>query len=217
MRVRGVCASCCCPMYQLFIKNCLVGNDLVQYRAAIGAFYAVTHKLIRASEFKLNLLFQLYCAINICCILSLRCVIKNDEFTLYRIILLIICMDIHLNPGPASDTINSLDILHLNIRSIRNKIDYISEFSDTHQILCFSETHLDNTVDADSLKIEGYDEPLRKDRTLNGGGVMVYISSSLIYKRRLDLENIRLETIWVEIKLKSFNLLLCCFYRSDFF
>lgn len=59
-------------------------------------------------------------------------------------------MDIHLNPGPASDTINSLDILHLNIRSIRNKIDYISEFSDTHQILRFSETHLDNTVDADS-------------------------------------------------------------------
>ena len=217
MCVRGVCASCCCPMYQLFIKDCLVGNDLVQYRAAIGAFYAVTHKLIRASEFKLNLLFQLYCAINICCILSLRCVIKNDEFTLYRLILLIICMDIHLNPGPASDTINSLDILHLNIRSIRNKIDYISEFSDTHQILCFKETHLDNTVDADSLKIEGYDEPLRKDRRLNGGGIMVYISSSLIYKRRLDLENIRLETIWVEIKLKSFNLLLCCFYRSDFF
>ena len=46
---------------------------------------------------------------------------------------------------------------------------------------------------------------------------MVYISSSLIYKRRLDLENIRLETIWVEIKLKSFNLLLCCFCRSDCF
>ena len=59
--MRGVCASCCCPTYQLFIKNCLVGNDLVQYWAAIGAFYAVTHKLIRASEFKLNLLFQLYC------------------------------------------------------------------------------------------------------------------------------------------------------------
>ena len=46
---------------------------------------------------------------------------------------------------------------------------------------------------------------------------MVYISKSLIYKRRFDLENIRLETIWVEIKIKSFNLLLYCFYRSDFF
>ena len=47
---------------------------------------------------------------------------------------------------------------------------------------------------------------------------MVYISSSLIYKRPFNLENIRLEPIWVEIKLKSFNLLLlCCFYRSDCF
>ena len=46
---------------------------------------------------------------------------------------------------------------------------------------------------------------------------MVYVSSSLIYKRRFDLENIRLETVWVEIKLKSFNLLLCCFYRNIFF
>ena len=46
---------------------------------------------------------------------------------------------------------------------------------------------------------------------------MTYISSSLIYKRRFDLENIQLETIWVEIKLKSFNLLLCCFCHSDIF
>ena len=46
---------------------------------------------------------------------------------------------------------------------------------------------------------------------------MAYLSSSLIYKRRFDLENIQLETIWVEIKLKSFNLLLCCFCRSDIF
>ena len=124
MCVSAVCASCCCPIYQLFIKDCLVGYDLVQYRAAVGAFCAVTHKLIRASELKFNLLCQIYCAINICCILSLRCVIKNDEFTLYSLILLIICLDIYLNPGPASDTINSLDILRLNIRSIRNKPYY---------------------------------------------------------------------------------------------
>ena len=86
--------------------------------------------------------------------LSLRCVIKNDEFTSYRLILLIICMDIHLNPGPASDTINSLDMLHLNICSIGNKIDYLSDFSDAYQILCNSETHLDNTVDVDSVKLK---------------------------------------------------------------
>ena len=32
-------------------------------------------------------------------------------------------MDIELNPGPVEpDTINSLDILHLNVRSIRKQI-----------------------------------------------------------------------------------------------
>ena len=45
---------------------------------------------------------------------------------------------------------------------------------------------------------------------------MVYISSALRYVRRVDLENPNLETIWIEIKLKSYDLLLCCFYRSDF-
>lgn len=30
------------------------------------------------------------------------------------------------------------------------------------------------------------------------------------------MENQRLETIWVEVNLKSYNILVCCFYRSDF-
>lgn len=34
--------------------------------------------------------------------------------------------------------------------------------------------------------------------------------------RRCDLEDPRLETIWVEVKLKFQNILFCCFYRSDF-
>ena len=45
---------------------------------------------------------------------------------------------------------------------------------------------------------------------------MIYVSNVLKYKRRTDLENPRVETIWIEIKLKSYNVLKCCFYRSDF-
>ena len=45
---------------------------------------------------------------------------------------------------------------------------------------------------------------------------MVYISSALRYVHRVDLENPNLVTIWIEIKLKSYELLLCCFYRSGF-
>ena len=55
-----------------------------------------------------------------------------------------------------------------------------------------------------------------KDRSQNGGGIMIYMSSLLKYTRREDLESQRLETVWVEVNLKSYNALVCCLYRSDF-
>ena len=87
--------------------------------------------------------------------LGLLSYLKNDEFSLYRLILLIMCMDIHLNPGPSFTDINSLDIFHLNTRSIRNKIDYIQGLTESYYILCFSETHLDDNIDTFSLKKYG--------------------------------------------------------------
>ena len=45
---------------------------------------------------------------------------------------------------------------------------------------------------------------------------MVYMSRVLKYKRRIDLENPRIEIIGIEVKLKSYGILICCFYRSDF-
>ena len=78
------------------------------------------------------------------------------------------CMDIHTDPGPISDEIHSLDIIHLNTRSIRNKIDYLSNSVESFEIACFSETHLDTNIDSNSWKPDGLDEPLQKDRTRNG-------------------------------------------------
>ena len=43
---------------------------------------------------------------------------------------------------------------------------------------------------------------------------MIYVSSLLNYKVRTDLENRPIETLWVELKLKSQIILLCCYYRS---
>ena len=50
-------------------------------------------------------------------------------------------MDIHPNPGPASSDSNgtSLDIFHLNARSIRNKLEDIYSIAEEYYILCFSE------------------------------------------------------------------------------
>ena len=125
-------------------------------------------------------------------------------------------MDSHSNPGPESNEIHSLDIIHLNTSSIRNKLGYLSNVVDSFQIACFSETHLDADIDSSNLNIEGFDKPLRKDRTRNGGGIMVYMSILLKYNTRHALESPQIETIWAEIKLTDRNLLLCYMYRSDF-
>ena len=71
------------------------------------------------------------------------------------------CMDVHPNPGPSTSETHTLDIFHLNTRSVRNKLDHISDIVDSYHILCFSETHLDNSVDSSNLLIEGFDEPIR--------------------------------------------------------
>ena len=63
--------------------------------------------------------------------------------------------------------------------------------------------------------LEGFDEPLRKDRTRNGGGILVYLSNLLKYNRRHDLESPIIKKIWVELN-SDITLLLCCLYKSDF-
>ena len=67
--------------------------------------------------------------------------VKNDHFKFYRFILLLICMDIHTNLGPISDEIYSFDIVHLNTRSTRNKIDYLSNLVERFQVARLSEMH----------------------------------------------------------------------------
>lgn len=69
-------------------------------------------------------------------------------------VILLLSGDIETNPGPSAP--NSLDILHLNIRSIRNKIDSLLYLVQDFDLLCFSETHLDTHVTNESLFIEGF-------------------------------------------------------------
>ena len=195
-----------------------MGNALESYRAAIGAFYAVTHKLVgrRTPVSNVNILFNLYCVLNIFWLLSIASFIRNDQFKFYKFILLLICMDIHTNPGPTLNDKHSLDIIHLNTRSIKSKMENLSPVVDSFHVVCFSETHLDADTASNTLLLDGFDEPLRKDRTQHGGGLMVYISNMLKYRRRHDLESPIIETLWVEINFKEMNVLICCLYRSDF-
>ena len=110
--------------------------------------------------------------------------------------------DVETNPGP--ENLYDLSVLHLNIRSIRNNIDYITVKFLDFNILCFTETHLDANVPTEILFLSNaYSSPYRKDRTNHGGGILAYLSSRLLHARRPDLEIFCDESIWIEVKVKS--------------
>ena len=120
--------------------------------------------------------------------------------------------DIELNPGPDLND-GSVSILHCNTRSIRNKLDYIRDNFLDFEILCFTETHLDFTVPADTILLSDcYDTPYRKDRTNHGGGILTYVSNQIIHKRRPDLEIFCQESIWIECRLNKQTYLIGNFY-----
>ena len=79
------------------------------------------------------------------------------EFNLvsqFLFFILLLSGDIELNPGPKYGSV--LDIIHLNIRSIRNKIEDLYTIVHDFDIVCFSETHLDNNDTNEQNKYRGF-------------------------------------------------------------
>ena len=71
----------------------------------------------------------------------------------------------------------------LNIVSLLKKIDEI-KFSITNKfidLIAFNETRLDPSITDNMISLDGYDV-IRKDRSINGGGVCIYLRSSISYK-----------------------------------
>lgn len=134
-------------------------------------------------------------------------------------LLVILWGDVSENPGPensnsSSQTCNSMSIIHLNIRSIRNKLDYNKENFSDFDIFCFIETRLANNVNKDDTCIEGfYLIPYSKDVTAHLSRILVYISNGLITNRKPKLEIYLEEFIWIEIKHKGKSILLSTIYR----
>ena len=72
-----------------------------------------------------------------------------------------------------------------------------------------SETWLDSTVSDGEMGVSGF----RKDRNKRGGGIMVYVSEDVKCVRRQDLERNWIEALWLEVKLRRKQLLVCNIYR----
>ena len=141
-----------------------------------------------------------------------KSVILNTQLYVVLFCLLLQSGDIEQNPGP-SNLENCLSICHCNIRSIRNKLDFIKDNFLDFDILCFTETHLNSMVSSQSLHLSNkFSEPYRKDRTNHGGGLLVYVSNKLIHSRVQNLELFCNESIWIKIKIQNSDYLIGLFY-----
>ena len=156
-------------------------------------------------------------------------------FTLWLTILLICSGDIHPNPGPSSipSSLNSstshnhsnnslrspnlshnLSFVHYNVQSILNKLDILEAELFELDILAFTETWINPTVQSDDLVFQTFHKPERKDRRSDHfGGLLLYVKSGIFYKRRSDLEINGIECIWIEVVLNKKSLLFGLFYR----
>ena len=120
----------------------------------------------------------------------------------------------------------------LNIVSVPKNIDEIN-FSMTNKfidLIAFNETRLDANITDNMINLDGYDI-VRKDRSRSGGGVCIYLRSSINYSKvrnilikvRNDLVPTELEAVCVEIiKPHSKPFLVTTVYRppsalSEFF
>ena len=55
---------------------------------------------------------------------------------------------------------------------------------------------------------------IRRDRIgSGGGGIVLYLKEHLVYKRRIDLEMLNIETLFVELQFSNGNFLVGFVYR----
>ena len=141
------------------------------------------------------------------------------------ILLLLRCGDVHPNPGPSYDT-KSLSICHVNIQSLylraepsrnhRRKIDELETIlvnDNKLDIICISETWLDNLIDDSKVDITGYKFRCKDRLTCRAGGAAMYITHALPHRRALELELPNIDLLWIELQLNGKRILVGTCYR----
>ena len=82
-----------------------------------------------------------------------------------------------------------IKICHLNINRLIDHLDQLRIFTETHKphVLCLNETKLDDKTRDEDLFVMGFHPIFRKDRNKYGGGVAIYVSEDIKFKKRDDL------------------------------
>ena len=115
------------------------------------------------------------------------------------------------------ENINRVIIAHLNINSLRNKFDMLADImAEKIDILCISETKLNESFPSSNFTIRGYSPPYRRDRTDCGGGIMIFVRNDIPSK---ELTSINIpegnECLFIEINLYKKKWLIGNFYNPS--
>lgn len=108
---------------------------------------------------------------------------------------------------------DKFSVVHYNIQSISNKVDVIESELRKFDIICLTETWLDQITTDDSLTINGF-KLYRRDRSGdNHGGICVFANQNIFSRRRNDLELPNIECVWIEVSIHHRKILIGSFYR----
>ena len=120
-----------------------------------------------------------------------------------------------------------ISISHVNIQSLGSgekgptscanvKLDQvrtIMQHREKFDIICLSETWLTNLVPDEDIDLENY-TVYRKDRVGRGGGVCMYVNSSIPCTVPPELQTNEIEILWVKLQLKPKPILVGVCYRA---
>jgi hypothetical protein len=190
-----------------------MGISIENYRAAIGHWHL--SRLSRKTKLGKNPLTP----IKIKLLLGL---ILSSYGVFIGMLLILRSGDVHPNPGPTTE-LKSVSICQVNVQSLylrlgyhRRKIDEIHTLliNDAKiDIICLSETWLDNTITDDMVKIPGY-MIHRKDRPGNSaGGAGLYITENIPNRRADEFEFPEIDLLWVEFKIGQKKIMVGACYR----
>ena len=138
-------------------------------------------------------------------------------------ILLLLCGDIELNPGPSNIVSQAISVCYWNLNGIAAhnyvKISLLEAYNAVYNydVICLGETFLDTShqIDDPRLKLQGY-ELLRSDHpnsTRPRGGVSIYYKEHLPLRVRNDISPLQ-ECLVCEIKINGKKCFITCLYRS---
>ena len=112
--------------------------------------------------------------------------------------------------------VHKIVIGHLNINSIRNKIDMVSDLIiGKIDIFLITESKIDNTFPTSQFKISGYHLPYRKDRSNFGGGVLLYVRGDIPSKLVEFKYDNDIECIMIEITINKQKWLIIGIYNPN--